>query len=215
MAATVIKTFLQWDQDGQTIGLEVDATPSQGYESTAETTDHPVENGAAVIDHVRPGNDTFTLEGIISNAPVLVPTTQMGGVTRSVGAVPITVDGKTEQATALRWSAPFDRVRICDALLRSAVKAGAVVALTTGLRSEENLVITRYGASRATEVGQAVAITLEFRQLRIVTTQRVAVPAVRALQVPPATGAQEPVPNSSFARNLGQQIGQALSGVRS
>jgi hypothetical protein len=50
--------------------LTLDGTDTEQYETTAEATEHPIEDLAAVTDHVRPGLHEFTLGVIVSSRPV-------------------------------------------------------------------------------------------------------------------------------------------------
>ena len=54
---------MSWD----TIAFDGSASEQYGYEATA--TEHPVEEGAAVTDHVRPGLRTLTLDVLVSAHP--------------------------------------------------------------------------------------------------------------------------------------------------
>lgn len=54
--------------DEQELYFEV--VTSENTDETAEPTDHPVEQGADVTDHVRHSNPTMSLEVVVSNTPV-------------------------------------------------------------------------------------------------------------------------------------------------
>lgn len=199
MSATV-----EWvDGTGNTLLVELDATPTQAWESTAEVTKHPVETGSAVGDHVKPANDAITVEGVITNTPVIVPATQMQGATRAPGTLDLPGGGSV---SVQRWSGPFDRVSECRELLRSLVKAGLPATLSTGrregLRFDDNLVLVRFRVDRDATTGNSINVSLDFEQLRVVSTSRVAVPAVRRLQVPESRGTAPPVPAGSMGYNL-------------
>lgn len=187
---------LSWLANGVTTRLDLDVTPTQDFERTAEVTEHPVEDGAPVSDHIRPTNGTITIEAVITNAPVIVPETQMRGATRAPGNT--VVGGET--VTALRWSGPFDRVRECHALLDALVAARVLVTLTTSLTVLDNLVLTRYKVGRSATSGDSLPITLDFRRLRLATTQRAEVPVLRQLQRPAAAGTQPPDDRSAAVR---------------
>jgi hypothetical protein len=194
-------TLIQWTEDGETVGLEIDVTPTEGYESTAEVTEHPVETGSAIGDHVRPGNPTITLTGMITNSPVRVPTTQTRGLARAAGNVELRVGGEIQRVTLQRWSGPLDRVRGCDALFAALVENGTVVSLTTSFRVSDDLVITRYKVDREATTGDALPVTLELKKVRVVSTARVAVPAVRRLQPVEPRGPQPGVEAGSTLYN--------------
>lgn len=193
------RTLIEWTDAAGAIGaLEIDATKTRGFELAAEVTEFPVERGSAITDHIRPVNGTVSLEGVISNTPLTLPATQMQGITLTPGAVVIG-DGR---ATVLQWSGVFDRVRVCDTILAGLVASGTPVRLTTSLRTVENLAITRYKVDQSAETGQALPIVLELKALRIATTQRAPVPAVRRLQVPAGRAVQPPDNRSFLARAL-------------
>ena len=198
MSATI-----EWtDAAGNTLVVELDATPTQSWESSAEVTEHPVESGSAITDHVKPGNDAITVEGVITNAPVIVPSTQMQGATRSPGTLDLPGVGRV---SVQRWSGPFDRVTECREMLRSLVKAGLPATLTTGprdaLRFDTELVLIRFRVDRDATTGGSINVSLDFKQLRVVSTARVAVPAVRSAQTPPNNGVAPPVENNTFLYN--------------
>lgn len=192
------RTLLEWTDAAGTAGaLEIDATPTRAFELAAEVTELPVDEGSAITDHIRPLNGTITLEGVISNTPLVLPTTQMGGVTASPGSVVLLGGDGKARATMLQWSGAFDRVKLCDELLAGLVASATPVTLTTPLRTIQSLAITRYKVDETVDTGQALHLTLEFKALRVATTARAPVPAVRRLQVP-AQRAVQPADNRSF-----------------
>lgn len=203
-----MSALLQWDDGGATVALEIDVATSEGFEATAEVTEHPVETGSAITDHVRPNNAMITLEGLITNTPVVVPRSQLAGRTRSAQTVDLRIGGETVRVSLQEWSAPLDRVRECDALLAALVAAGTPVRLTASLRgTTDALVITRYKVDRTADTGKALPVTLELKRLRVVNTSRVAVPALR--RVPPVEprGEQPAVEEGSLVYNGAREAG--------
>lgn len=198
-----MSAVLHWvDEGGATVALEIDVTPTEGYESSAETTEHPVETGSAIADHVKPGNDTLTLEGVISNTPVRVPTTHTRGLTRQAGNLDLTVGRETVRVQVQQWSGTLERVRDCDGVLAGLVASGTALRLTTGLRTVENLVLIRYRVDRTAEVGNALAVSLDLKRIRVVATSRVSVPAVPRARVPQSRGAVPAAPAGSTLDNV-------------
>lgn len=212
-----VKTMLTWEASeaaGVAAGaLELDATTLLGFEATAEVTEHPVERGPNVVDHIRPMNGTLAVEGVITDHPIALPATQMNGATLAPGAVDLSGGGR---ATVQRFSAPVDRVRACDAVLQSLVDGGVLVTVTAGLRTVESLAIARHRAERNGETGESVKVTLEFKRVRLATTARAPVPAVRRAQVRLERGAQPADNRTGLARveDTGpmQALGRVLAG---
>lgn len=200
MTRPIVRTLLDWtDATGASGALEIDCTKSRGFELAAEVTEFPVESGSAIADNIRPVNGTVAIEGTISNSPIDLPSTQMEGVTQVTGSQ--TLSGGS-RATMTTFSGPFDRRRACDTVLAALVSSGTPVRLTTSLRTVENLAITRYKVDESVETGDALPLVMEFKALRIATTARVPVPAVRRLQVPPNRAVQPTDDRSVAARAL-------------
>lgn len=212
-----VKLMLSWDDDaapGLAAGaVELDAVSLLGFESAAEVTEHPVETGPSVGDHIRPMNGTVTLEGIITDAPIVLPSTQAQGVSVASGTVSLPGGGT---AVAQRFSGTINRVRLCDETLRELVEAGALVTLTSGLRTVDSLAITRYAPERNADTGNSMKVTMAFKRVRIATTARAPVPLVRRAQVTLDRGAQ-PADNRTAAARLSdtapmQALGRLLAG---
>lgn len=210
-----VKTLLTWEAFSSVPAgaLEIDAVGLLGFDQVAEVTEHPVETGSAVADHIRPQSGTVTTEGVITNAPLVLPSTQMNGATLAAGSVSLP-DGS--KATALRFSSAFDRVRDCDAVLQLLAESGALVSLSTGLRSVSSLAVSRYHAERNAETGESIKVTLELKRVRLATTARAPVPLVRRAQVQLERGAQ-PADNRTAAARLQdtapmQALGRLLTG---
>lgn len=55
---------------GTTSAVEFDCTLTETHSSSAKATEHPVEEGANVSDHVRPELDRVQIEGVITNTPL-------------------------------------------------------------------------------------------------------------------------------------------------
>lgn len=211
---TFVRTLLEWtDAQGVDGMLEIDTVKTRGFEFAAEITEFPVESGSAIADNVRPTNGTVSLEGIISNSPLFVPLTQMDGATEVVGPVTLPGGDGTAKATMSTWSGPFDRRRACDTVLAGLIASSTPVRLTTSLRVMENLAIARYKVDESVDTGQALPIVLEFKALRIASTTRAPVPAVRRLVAPVPAGVQPPR-NASAGQLINEALQRVVSGGR-
>jgi hypothetical protein len=184
-------TLLEYQSDGGYLGIELDCVEKEGLEESAEATEHAVERGVNITDHVRRNAGTISLEGVVTNSPVIVPTTQMGGVTGSVQNTTLTVGGRQLKASVLAFSGSFDRARLVDEVLQS-LMGTAVVRYTSTLRGTiEDLVITRYRVGREASTGNDLPFQIDLQRVRYATTQRVAVsPAQRRGRTRQNRGAQ-------------------------
>jgi len=69
--------------------LFFDAVLTEQAEHTVTATEHNVEEGADIADHIRPGLDRFTLEVIVSNTPVTDWNSLYGETTEGVELIPL------------------------------------------------------------------------------------------------------------------------------
>jgi hypothetical protein len=176
---------ITWDDDA----LEVDVTVSENYEHPSEVTDHPVETGSNITDHVRPGNETCRFECIVSNTPIEVPRTHMDGIGGSMRAVGLSIGGN---AKMLQFDGPFNRVRSVHEQILLLRKNRTIVNIFTGFQSVTGVVISSYNVQRNPETGAALSFTIEYRKIRVVETATAPVPLRRRNQRRVDRGNQHP-----------------------
>lgn len=58
-------------EDGSYRELQVDAALSQSHTKTVEVTKHPIEDGADAADHAILRPDSYALDGLVSNTPLV------------------------------------------------------------------------------------------------------------------------------------------------
>lgn len=68
----------------------IDVSIKETHGLSAEVTDHPVERGANVADHIRPMPRTFTMDGLVTNTPIEMPKSHAGGARVNTSSIPIT-----------------------------------------------------------------------------------------------------------------------------
>jgi hypothetical protein len=69
----------------------IDVSVQESHEAEAEVSEHPVEAGADIADHIRPLPRVITIEGIVTNHPIEVPQSHAGGATLDGSALSIEV----------------------------------------------------------------------------------------------------------------------------
>ena len=160
----------------------IDVSVREGHALTAEVTEHPVESGAAVADHIRRMPDTIDIDGIVTNHPIEVPQSHIGTSRQNpspieiegeptlgtLGLVPgahqaaallgaLKLDVRTKRvfsASVLHFTEPFDRVTAVHAALVSIFERRALVTVVTGLMTYENVALTALHIERTAEAGQ-------------------------------------------------------------
>lgn len=89
-----------WTGDtGQTYTMELDASVHEQHDETATITDHPVERGSNVADHLRPDPKSISIEGVISNTPQFLPADHVGGASLVTQKVDVAWQGFDNRAT--------------------------------------------------------------------------------------------------------------------
>ena len=140
--------------------LELDAAISVVYSRTADVTDHPVERGSNVSDHVRPKPVEIKIEGMLTNTPI---------------GVGITVDPfSTITPTST------DRSSKAFTELHRLFEAGETLKIVSELFSFENMVIQSLDIPRDSKSGDAFFFTCNLKQIRMVKGERVTVSIPRA-----------------------------------
>jgi len=197
--------------------LEVDAVMSESHEVSATLTDHPVERGADLSDHKRPGQRRFRLEGLVTNTPIgAIPLT---GENSSADSVSGTVRDSGAKATVLQFSERFDRVRDVLDALTVLVETAQLVTITTDVRTYEDAQLVAVVAPRTPEAGDSITFTVDVTQVRIAETRDVGAPVPRQPRgrrtrdngAQAGAEAQAPDQNNSALRNMADsELGQSV-----
>lgn len=178
---------INWSDGGNLKRVMFDAGVGETHLWTATVTEHPVEKGVAITDHVRPGAFRISLDLWVTNTPIDLPSgaddSFTEGAQRTTSA--LALGGNLGSATTYQWSAQFDRVRkIYDALttLIGDPPVSGITVLTT-LATYDSMEIVNISVPRSASTGNnAMHFTLDMQQIRIVESQTVATPAPKVAQ---------------------------------
>lgn len=195
------RAFLKWDPVGaprQT--LQFDVVTNEQQEGTSEITEHPVEVGPNVTDHVRSKLNVVTLEAFVSNEPLydtggrgaslraatldvklytppFAPTPGAlfsaigGGVSRLFGGAPQQVS-----ANVLQFDREFDAVAETHAILETLRTTAQLIDLYTTTTEYQNMILERVSLPRDASTGTGGKFQLSFRQIRLVEVKVVTAP---------------------------------------
>lgn len=156
---------IAWSEGEADYVIVFDAITSDTSEVTATLTTHPVEAGADVSDHKRPGPRRLTLEAIVSNSPLGdVPESGLGP-----SDVRLLSDGT--------YTAPFDRVRDVAESLRYLVESDILVSVSTAVADYDALSLVAVSSPK-TDATDSVRFTIDAEEVRIVETRTVAASAL-------------------------------------
>lgn len=133
--------------------IVLDASLSERHAFGVEVTKHPVETGASPVDHAREQPDKIQIEGLVSN-------TALDSSTRSARG------GETKPRQA--GYAQEQLARLLE--LKSSRRA---VTVETAARTYKDMVLTAIDLPIDSRTGDAYRFTLQFEQVRFVTSRRV------------------------------------------
>jgi hypothetical protein len=118
---------------GQLAMISIDATVEEVPQVSALITEHAVEEGGNVSDHVRPENDRLTLSFVISNTPINVPQTNADGVTGSIQPLQFAVAGAPRRLDGNPiLTTPFFPGRFIGSTPRISINVGPFFRATFG-----------------------------------------------------------------------------------
>lgn len=175
--------------------LELDAALSESPTFTSEVTEHAVEVGANIVDHIRPKPVELRVDGVVSDSP-----TTPVQVRRAGAALGTTFD--RPQYTPGRAQAAL-------AFLLTLRDVPRLVTVTTKRGAYENMALTSLVVPEDRATGDVLRFSASFRQVRTVTLRRVVIQTatpgtkakVKAGTKPTATAPTE-LQNKSVAKKL-------------
>jgi len=129
--------------------VQFDCSLSEGHTSDSEITDHPVELGGIISDHIRELPEELELNGVVSQTPI--------AILASLSAKsPVTDD----------FLPAADRVEAAYSKLRELKKNGDPLTVVTALRNYSNMLIKTIGISRDADTGNILNCTLSLREVK-------------------------------------------------
>lgn len=218
---------LFYKAEGYFVGsVKFDLLISESHSIEAQVTQHPLENGAVVSDHVRVLPRKGSLVGFVTNHPLKPPTDPLpewflekvhalgnpgileslsrvyGGVAGSLGAGS---KGLTDADFANLPRLRTNRALNTWDLLKRLVEAREPVTISTGMEKPENVIVTKVSTSHDAKDGESLRFQVEFQQITIVALTEVEVLAV--------TKPLDPTQGTAKA-NKGKVGGKQITGTR-
>ncbi len=123
--------------------LELDASISETHARSVEITEHPVEAGVNVSDHVRQQPDNVVITGIISNTPAALPGT----------------------ASGIAGGAVSNRDRDAFEILEDLQLNATIVTVISTIKVYDSMLLQNFTAPRDAGQGDSLNVTMTFREL--------------------------------------------------
>ncbi len=177
--------------------LTFDASIEETHSSASEVTEHPVEEGPNISDHIRRLPDTIEINGLVTNHPLyLLPSL--------FAPSPIQGDNRRQS----------DRVKVAYDKLEEIHKAGELISVVTSLREYDNMAITGFTVIRNAQNGNVLNATISLQEVLTVKVEAPSEPLpVRRIidqgkkKAKPATSAVESKVEESWAVTGGKFLG--------
>lgn len=185
-----MSTVVTWlDDAGAVVSLELDVDLQESHDLSSEITEHPVEEGADVTDHVRPRLRRVSIEGYVSDSPMLsnpgvadlaefvslelqIPdkpaqVSLSGAIKAGVGAVKEAVFGPAPpiKFTMLTLENAKSRKRAIYDALEDARLNARLCRVITSLHEYENMLIEQVTPSRTPESGNGATFAFTTKEI--------------------------------------------------
>lgn len=180
--------------------LAIDAAVSELATFDAEVSEHPVEKGAAVVDHIRPKPVIVRIDGIVSDTPLNA--TQLARVNAALGETfdrPTNAPGYADGALAFLLT------------LRTNPR---LVTIDTKRKTYTDMALTSLSVPEDVKTGDALRFTATFRQVRQVSVRRVPFLVARPALKPKVKAGTKPTataPQATQNRSIAAKLLQAAA----
>lgn len=135
-----------------------DCTLTEGHGLSNDITDHAVEDGASVSDHIRRKPDMLTIEGLLTDSP-------------------LTGDSTVVEFVPGRAAALYEQLR--------QLAVGQVFTVATSIRDYDSMAIAALDVPVSLATGQGLRFSLHMKQIRIVRTKIVSLPTTNLPRAKP------------------------------
>lgn len=168
--------------------LELDAVPNHEISDDNRVTEHPIETGATVNDHINPKPTTLRLQGIVSEINLPSDLASKAAFGAALAASFVDSEGTTTEVLSQAAAAltvgnsiaqafnDYGRADSVYQLLLDARNAGLICDIYTGPRDFLNYAITRIGVTRTAQDGAILNFDLGFKELRFIEVTETAKP---------------------------------------
>ena len=188
-----IPVSLFYREDGWSVGeISLDLILTEGHSLNAAVTQHPVQDGSTISDHITILPRNGTLRALVSNFSLAAASSNKAETWQDV----------YEQGEAAQESLP-NRAADTWEKLKELVKRRELVKVVTALEVYEDMALTRVETTRDGDTGDALEIEIDYEQAIRVKLKETKVTA----QVQPRDMKSTINQKSAVQVNSGQKVG--------
>lgn len=137
--------------------LVLDCTMRETHGMTSKVTEFPVEDGAAITDHILNNPRELSVEGLITNSPAQILGGRLDKQARGTNA-----NGKL-------FGPGINRAELAFQELERMHTAKQLITITGRYKTYQNMAMTEAPVNRTPDVGDAIQFTATFREIRKVS----------------------------------------------
>lgn len=211
--------------DGYFVGsIKFDLEISENHSIEAQVSEHPIENGATVSDHVRVLPRKGTIVGMVTNHPLTPGTlpsdfvdrmSQIGNPTwlqslaNQYGTAEV-LTAKDFESIPRLTPGENNRARNTWELFKKLVSDRQPVTIMTGVEKYADVVVTKVSTSREARTGDSLRFAVEFQEIKFVTLTEIAITNATKAPLPSV-----PVAKAPKGKTGGKQVAGTRSPVKS
>lgn len=159
-------------EDGSILAFDV--VTQEIHTMKNSITEHPVEKGANVTDHVRAEVDNITLDVFVSNSPIKrIERLHQGDESGDTSTLDL---GNGRSASVYTQDNPVDNVSEMFRALRALRDTAELVHVITPLWDYADMVIREVSVPRTSAEGNGAKMTIDLKQVRLVEVRLVPAP---------------------------------------
>lgn len=201
------KKLVIQNADGSEL-LKVDATISEDHSLSAKVTQSNIEDGSDVSDHVIVDPRALSISGIISDTPITLAQSLIGGAASTLGSV---VDGPLS-GLATGIAAKFGSSlleddtkpsKVAKEILENMLIDKLPLSIITGIDTYTDMIMTKLNIIRNKSNTGGLQFTASFNKINVVFSDIVEVPIDK---VDPAVGT-----SAEKKKNLGKQAADKVN----
>jgi len=133
--------------------INLDATLSESHSRSAQVTEHPVEGGAVVSDHIIADPAEITINGVVTNSPIYLLASLTAPSPLSNSLAP----------TSNRAQAAYDEIKRIH-------QQSELIEIVTGFETYTDMAITSVGITRDVNSGNILNISVTAKEVTLVQT---------------------------------------------
>ncbi len=153
-------------------GFVMDVTVMEDHVKENEVTEDPVEEGAAMTNHIRRKSDMLTLQCAVTDHPM----GEMVTVRSKREAALATLNAAANSLAPVSTSQPVDPygtiTEECRAYMDRLIEDREPVVVVTSIRTYDSMALISFRESRTPDTGESMQFTAVLKKIRIVSNER-------------------------------------------